>query len=114
MAEIGSWLKERSTGIYMIAYIIYICVRVGEFIVDWQIAMEEIETSSYYYSSSNGSDDEKLEQLTIMAYLIDAAGFAVWMWVVYLVVKQRRTFLQKFKFTEGFFTRFVAILIFFR
>lgn len=103
----------------MIAFIIGICFQVGHYIVKWLIGQEEMKTiGGYQYSSSYGGgyagDDEKLEQLYIISYVINTVGFAVWIWILYLVVKQRKTFLQKFKFTEGSFTRFVTILIFFR
>ena len=109
MTEMGNWLKEQSTGIYMIAYIITFCLRVWEVVVESQKFQEEVKVASSW-----DGDVEKLEQLRQTAWMIDAILFAVGMWIAYLVVKQRKTFLQKFNFTEGSLTRFVAILIFLR
>ena len=92
MVQMGKWLKERSTCIYLLVWIIALMLQVGLGAIDHMLM----------YADENGVIDmETAKLLKLIALLLDVVSIGVSVWLASLVVNQRQLFLQKFGFSEG-------------
>jgi len=94
MVQMGKWLKERSTCIYLLVWIIALMLQVGLGAIDHMLM----------YADENGVIDmETAKLLKLIALLLDVVSIGVSVWMASLIVNQRQLFLQKFGFSEDRF-----------